>query len=488
MFCINCGNRLRDGSSFCDNCGSRVQGDATTAPSPDLCSATPDPSPDTFDPHQQTPDPYLVAPGPYSTTPDPYQQAPDPYLAEPDQYSDTPDPFPPAAGSAMPYYSGASHDGTTTEIIDSETDAAETDYPATPAFAASAPSIVTLEPVPERQAELRTKSAPSAARALGRALLSILLGILAFAFAFAFVALTIVRPGNIPDMLEQTDITWILEESGLGESIIEGIIADTENEIEIDIHDIGEFLRRDAVSGELGRIAEGYIRAIAEGDLGYALTSRDIAGMLRAIAPDIQDQFGYRLTQDNLDSIIESLDEHLDLRELRVDNLLSTANLDSSVPFIVFSVYPLIITGILFALAIFNVFLLHRKKVRAAFLTVGVPVFVAGLIFVLAGFLLSALTGLFGGVAAQVLGIMTGGIAHLMLLHGLYCLAAGVLSLVVFSIIKSVKKRRERIPSDICGDSARKSARVWRIAGLAANTALLLGCAAVALLFYLNIP
>jgi hypothetical protein len=288
--------------------------------------------------------------------------------------------------------------------------------------------------------------------------------------------------------MQQTDLTWILEESGLGEEIIREINADTNSNIVVDIYDIEEFLRRSAVSEQLGAIIEGYIRALSEGNLNYSITSREVASVLRSIAPDIQDQFGYSLTRENVDAIVNSLDEHIDLRELRVDNLLRTADLDITVPFLIFSVYPLIIVGILCTLVIFNIFLLHRRRVRTAFIAAGIPIMLSGLLFTSTGFLLSILPGWLGSIETQNMGTITVGIARLIMLHGSVCFAVGVVSLVAFFVLRNVGNRRARNSFGQPRVSKASKTKAWLIAGLLTNAALLSACVIVSLLFYTNIP
>jgi hypothetical protein len=348
------------------------------------------------------------------------------------------------------------------------------------------PIIVTLEPISEVSPGSPAQPAPPPARSvagtLARVVLSIVFGILGFAFICVFIILTVLRPGNFTAIIERMDVTWILEETGLGDEIIRGINESAGFDRTVDIFDIEEFLRRDAVSGEVGRVAERYVRAITEGDLGYHMTARDIASFVRAIAPDIRDQFDHRLTNEDFDMIVNTLEDHVDLREFRVGTLIEAAEIDVSLPFALFSIYPLIIIGILCALIIFDIFLLHRKRIRSAFLAAGIPIALAGLLFIAASLLFGAFPSLLGTGPLSEITRFTGGIAFLLLIRGLICFIAGILFIVVNIIINGVMKGKPPKIHQAGGSKA------WRLTGLITNSVLLIAAAVTTLLFHQNIP
>lgn len=428
MYCFKCGAQLQEGLAFCTVCGASL--DKNHGDSPDPTSYTGATS-------------AVTAPGDSS---------------EPE-----------------------------TVILEPEPETADDSYTVTDSAAVSYQAeIVTLEPVPDPDATQPPAPDPQPTytplRALGIALLSVLFGMILFGFVCAFVTMMIVRPANLPKVIVNADVTWIMQETGLDEVILFQVNESYVNDLTIDIYDIDEFLKRENVSEQLSKAAEGYIKAISEGNTGYYISSREIAAIMKALAPDIRDQFNYKMTDEDYDFILNSLDEQVDLKEYRVGNILQEANVDIAIPAMALSIYPLLVTGILCALLIFDIFLLHRKKVRTAFLTTGIPIILAGLIIVTAGSLIGPFNRWVYNTEVYKLTRLSSGIARIMLTHGLICFLVGVLSLVAFFVIRSLRKNRP--PKAV----QEKSTKAWVMTGLITNTALILVCAVITFLFYWNFP
>ena len=316
-----------------------------------------------------------------------------------------------------------------------------------------------------------------------RIALSTLFGILLFVFVSIFIALTAVRPANIPRIVEQADISLIAEEAGLDEEIINEINDTISNHIQVDIDSVKDFLRRDTVSAEVAKVAERYAAAFVDGDFDYHMTSREIISFIRSIAPDIRDEFDYRLTNEDYDAISEALREEVDLRDFRVGRLLEDAGVENfAMPFILLSVYPLIIVGILCIIFISDIFLVNRRKVRSALLISGIPLALSGLIFTAAGVFFNSIAGLFGNSEIGNYIGFAGGLANLFLLPGLICFAIGVLCIVAFFVIRTIKKLHQ--PKS----SQKLSPKFWRFAVLIANGCALILCLVFSLVLYLNLP
>jgi len=357
---------------------------------------------------------------------------------------------------------------------------------------ASAPVIVTLEPVADTVTDTvsctvtdksespATRQAESIGWSIVKGFLSFLLSIIAYALICAFVALLAARPSNIPELIQGTDVVWIMEEIGLDDIILQQVNDTFINDLSIDIYDIEQFLKRSNVADELGKAADGYIKALTEGNTGYYLSSREIVSFLKAVAPDIRDQFDYKLTDDDFDLIIESLEEQVDLKEFRVEKILQDVNIDITVPGVVFSVYPLIVTGILCALVLFDIFLLHRRRVEKGFLTAGVPVILAGMTYIAAGMLFGFFSNLLSSTALFMITRLAGGIAYMIFIYGLVCFSAGFLFLILYVIIGSIKRKRP------AKQASTKGSKAWILTGLVTNVSLLVVCAAISFLFYNN--
>ena len=441
MFCTNCGVKLQEGSAFCVSCGDRIV--------PDSPAAVESPA----DYYQQPPDLAPTEPLVEITEPTPSYEAPPPATEPPQQ------PVPETAPLAQE-----------------------------PSILSTSPNVVTLEPISRVYLDPPPQSDPqaggSAAKTVGRTLLSILLAILAFVFTCVLIALLIVRPGNITEIIVNTDVAWIMEETGLDEIILEQVSESVLSDINIDIYDIEEFIKRETVSAEIGKIAEGYMRAILDGDMGFYMSSRDISNIIRAVAPDIREQFDYRITEEDIDEIVKTLDNQVDLQEFSVGRIMEDANVDLSIPGTLpgtlLTIYPLIVISILCALMLLDMFLLHRKKVRNAFLTASIPTMLSGFVYLIPGLLLSSLSSFFGDSVLSIITRFTGGIARLFLMHGLICFGLGIVFLVVCIVINVIAK------DSLSKVNQASKTKVWLLTGLVANTALLAACAAISFLVYMN--
>jgi len=116
--------------------------------------------------------------------------------------------------------------------------------------------------------------------------------------------------------------------------------------------------------------------------------------------------------------------------------------------------------------------------IRTAFLSIGIPIMMAGLNYIVASLLVGMFPGAFGDAAYYIRAIP--GITGILLIPGLILLGSGALSLAVFLIISAAWKNRPlAIP-------AGKSMRVWRTTGIIANCVLLVALSAFVLLCYLD--
>ena len=342
------------------------------------------------------------------------------------------------------------------------------------------------EPVSDANEELASPPVPqppaSTAKRTAKAILAVMLGVSGFAFIFVFIALTVVRPGNIPNILVGSDITRILEETGLSEEIINGINDSKLSGINVDIDSLKDFIRRKNVANEVGNVAERYVSAVTDGDFDYYLTSREIVSFLRAIASDIRDEFDYRLTSDDYDYIANSLTTDVNLKDYRVGVLLDDADIDVTIPYLLLSVYPFLIICFICVLLVFNIFLLYRNRVRTAFSIASIPFILSGLLCLITGLLIGPFSGLFSGTELYGLLRAAAGIAGLLIMPGLICLGIGVIFLVAFIFIeKKWKQYQPESPSE-------KNKKVWRCIGLTTNSAVLIACSIFTVLFLIDLP
>jgi len=69
--------------------------------------------------------------------------------------------------------------------------------------------------------------------------------------------------------------------------------------IVIDADSIMEFVKRESVRAELGKIAEQFASAVENGDYSYYLKPKDIVTFLKSISEEIRDEFGIKLTNSD---------------------------------------------------------------------------------------------------------------------------------------------------------------------------------------------
>ena len=364
----------------------------------------------------------------------------------------------------------------------------------TPRVAALEATSVVLEPVASHITEPVSKGvtgvhtkpdpfyAPSSTVIIAKVALSIVLGVLVFAFLVTSIVLMATRPGSATRVIEMADVTWLLEDTEIGAAIIDSLNSSTFSHVSFSAKNINEFLNRENVAAEIGKVAEKYTTAIAEGNYDYYLSSREIARFVRSVEFDIYDEFGIVLKDADYEFITNSINDYVDLSDFSVGRVFEDAELDAAIPYLLFSIYPLIIIALLGSVCVFDLFLLHRKRIRAAFLSAGIPFVLSGLLCVIASLLLGPYSGLFRNSGFYGVAGLIAGAVNLLLLPGLISLVVGVLSIVVFVIIAG--KREHRIPMK----SDESTTKAWRITLIITNASILLICSALSLLLYINIP
>jgi len=317
---------------------------------------------------------------------------------------------------------------------------------------------------------------------IAKVVLSIIFPLLLFGFILVTTVLIVVRPESAFDVVKRADVTWILEETEIGDIIVNEINASELVYINIDVDSLNRFIKRENVSAQVGRMAEKYVRAIAEADYDYYLNLDDILGFVRAVTPDIHDEFGVSLSETDYNVIADSINRYVDLSDFSVGKIFDDADFDAALPFMLLSIYPLIILTLLCVLVMFDIFLLHRKRIRNAFVCVGVPIALSGLVCLIAGLLLGPYSVLFDNSALYgIIKLIIGVVDHLFLPAMIY-MAVGLVSVVTFVIMNRVRTQFMLI------DYKKTSKHLWLITGLVANGSIFIICSVLSLIFYLNMP
>jgi len=381
MLCINCGATLGDESAFCTECGQRVL--STT-----VAEAKEDPAFTTTLP--ETP---------------PNDDAREPGPITPDQREETLEPE--------------------TVVIDAGIETTTDAQPVPSAIRSSNPNIVTLDPVHAPETSQSTQPDPHTAAVIikktVKALISVIFAIIAFGLVCALIPLTVLRPENFPAIVDNLDVSSILDETGSRALIEDWLSRPPLSNLDVSIEEIENYLEREDLS----------------------------------------------------DTILEAIE---------------TAVGDSIFPYLVFSVYPLIIAGILCVLIIFDIFMLHRKTLRLAFLTTGIPVALAGFLFLAIGLSATRFPGLLWSSELGFIAKYIGGIAELFVFHGLICFAAGIVSIAVYFIAMAVRSSRRAGTSGSVVANAATPTEAWRVTGIIVNFTLLMACMVISFLYYLYIP
>ena len=295
-------------------------------------------------------------------------------------------------------------------------------------------------------------STPSPIGATVKALLTVLLVVLAFVAITVLNALTILRPANIANAIAEADVSWLLDEIGLSEGIVDIVNRTTVPEYapgvgNVDISGVTNFLRRENVKKELGKAVDGYVSAFVEGDYSHYITAEEIVGSLKALSPDMRNEFGVTLTDDDYKAIADMLNRN-ELEAYSLNSLLNElnkANVGFAMPYDrlssiisnVFSVYPLIIVSIICVVLGLSIFLLHRKRVRLAFLYIGIPTVLSGLMYMAVG-LLGPFSGMVRNGGLYSAARFFSGFSNYAFSVGSVCLAIGLASFLVYFAMGSL--------------------------------------------------
>jgi len=312
------------------------------------------------------------------------------------------------------------------------------------------------------------------------AFLSGLLCILAVIFLCALFFLLLLRAVNIPTVIRNTDITAVLEETGLSGEImnyIEDLVhmesearqhteyideyiseyteyydeydeyIDTETYADvidsyqdIKIADVEKFLTSAAVAREVGGIVDDYAREFTQGNLDYHMTSKDIMSAVRNLEPELDDLIGRSLTEAEYAYIENTLNDNVNFRNMSVGVLLNEMDIEPVIPFIHFSAYLIWIALFLCVFLLIIIYVHHRQSAPAALRAVSVPIIISGTIFLVAGVLFSIYPELYG-YAVYDMAIYLGGVAHVVRLYGFAFIAVGAI-FILFSIAANIIKNR----------------------------------------------
>ena len=341
--------------------------------------------------------------------------------------------------------------------------------------------------------------------------ISFIIGLLLFASVICLIAFMSLRPDGIDKIIAETDLSNVLDDNSLAQYIAaetnqffsglggdpggmgvpgvpgdQGYLGDPGDSIEgfgyydagaypaypaIGADDIRKLLNEEAVKAEITKVARRYFEAAARGDYGYHLSREEAVGIFRAVSPQIQEAFGYRLAEEDYGAIADYIDRNVDLRSLSVASFIDEAGADGALPNILFSGYPLAVSVVLCALFAFDAAYIHRSRIRLAFLNVGLPTALASSLYVVAGLALSAqygasARGSWGAAAPLVAGAFT-----VALNYGLIFFGIGTVAVILHAVIHAALGSRVPPP--------RQTAAVGLTSMAAALIVMLVNCLAI---------
>jgi len=273
--------------------------------------------------------------------------------------------------------------------------------------------------------------------------LTFLLSLFTIIFLFLFIIFFVMRSANAASIIRNTDLTWVLEETGISYDVID--IIEQVNELsyietEIDIAAVEDFLQSNAVSEELGSIIDGYARAFVAGDMDHSITTRDIVDITRNLEPEINELFDRSLTEADFQHIEMILDETIDFSEFTVSSIIEEFYIDMTIPHLLISNTLLWIVGIISAFFLLLLVLHHRRSTPDIFLFTGIPIIIAGLLVFAMGLLVRSSPLLLGDLIYDYYEFyealrFLGGPLQLIIQHGLLFAVFGTIC-VVFSALK----------------------------------------------------
>jgi len=273
--------------------------------------------------------------------------------------------------------------------------------------------------------------------------ISILLSVIAVISICAFTVLLVIRSLGVGHIIRNTDILGILEDASMGEHsyyIVDQINGLPFSETEVTLYDIEEFIKREPVTDEINRIVDGYTTAFILGNLDHHVTQNDVVVAARNIEPELHDFFDHRMTEDDFHYLAQTLDDILDFRSLSIEGLMLDFDVDMTIPLILLSPVLLWAVGVFSALLLAIIFLLRKRNIPIASLSVGIPIAVSGLISFVAGLYAAANPEVLGEAAIRFSRFIEDPV-QLLTQYGMILAIAGVVIIIASLVIKIVVGR-----------------------------------------------
>jgi len=256
-----------------------------------------------------------------------------------------------------------------------------------------------------------------------------------FVLSFVLIALLILRPGNASGVIKNTDISGILKDTDIAYYMEHQLNGLPFNETQIDLYDIEDFIKTDAVTNEIVGVINRYSRALTNRNLDYFLTAYEIFEISSNLGPEFYDLFGHHMTETDYRLFAAVLDDILDFGGLSAGDIIDELNIGTVIPYLILTSYLLWGVILLFAAAIIVIYLRNREMYSNVFLIAGIPVLLSGLIYLTSGILLGSFPEVLGGRLYSYARVAAGAVNIIITLSIIFT-ALGVLSIVVYCILR----------------------------------------------------
>jgi len=276
--------------------------------------------------------------------------------------------------------------------------------------------------------------------------LSVFFGFLSTVFLLLFIMLIVFHSLSVTpivqDVLDDLYIAYLLEDFDYHNEyyIWHQVNGLPFNETHVTYDDIEAFIRSDAVSGEIGGVLDGYIRALAAGDLSHHITTGDIIDISKNVRPELNELFGHQMTDEDIEQFAVILDDIVDFNTMSVDGMMDELNIELPVPLFLISTNMLLIAGAINVLLLAAIIFLYRKDLPGGFIAACIPVTLSGSIVFICALWLDA----FSQSLSQTLhryAIHLGSPAVHMKQYGFIFAGAGILIIVISAVIKRLSRQ-----------------------------------------------
>jgi len=280
-------------------------------------------------------------------------------------------------------------------------------------------------------------------------LLSVLLGIISTFFLLLFIILSVLHSVSVTpivqDVIDDLYIAYLLEDFDYHNEyyIWHQINGLPFNDTHVTYDDIEAFIKSDAVSGEIGGVLDGYIRAFTAGDQDHHITADDVIKISKNVKPELDELFDHQMTDEDIENFAAILDDILDFNTLNVDGMMDELNIVLPVPQFLVSTNMLFVTGIINVLLLFVIVFIRRNNLPDGFLSAAIPVFAAGLTAFISAIWLEAFSQSLSQTFHRY-AIHIGGPAGYMKRYGFIFAGIGILIIVISFLIKRLGEKNER--------------------------------------------